>query len=271
MRRGSAVVETVERRKNFILKFLIKILRTKNFPTPGCEATAPPPLIHVKASQGQPQYIRYMEYNRRHAMTFLPRLTAPALVALSLALAPHTALAETFTLQDPVAIENLSKSKQTAPGLYITAAEAGRILKDKANVALIDVRTPSETMLIGYPVAAAANIPSKLVDPELEFDPKKGVYMMVDNPTFVAEMQAWLASDAAEGVDTLMIMCRSGSRSAAAIGKLVEAGVDVTLYNVVDGFEGDKNDAGVRAMNGWRNAGLPWTYKVREGLWPGHN
>ncbi|WP_297773322.1 sulfurtransferase [uncultured Roseovarius sp.] len=204
-------------------------------------------------------------------MTYLTRFATPALLALTLAIAPQTGLAETLSLQAPVAVESLSKSKQTEPGLYITAAEAGRILEDKANVALIDVRTPSETMLIGYPTPAAANIPSKLVDPELEFNAKKGVYMMVDNPTFVEEMQAWLASDAASGVDTLMIMCRSGSRSAAAIGKLVEAGVDVTLYNVVDGFEGDKNDDGVRAVNGWRNAGLPWTYKVRKGLWPGHN
>ena len=204
-------------------------------------------------------------------MTCITRFTAPALVALTLAFAPQTGAAETFALQNPVAVESLKKSKQTKPGLYITAAEAGGILEQNDNVALIDVRTPSETMLIGYPVAAAANIPSKLVDPDYEFNAKKGVYMMVDNPTFVDEVKTWLASDSAEGVDTLMIMCRSGSRSAAAIGKLVEAGVDVTLYNVIDGFEGDKNDAGVRAVNGWRNAGLPWTYKVREGLWPGHN
>lgn len=204
-------------------------------------------------------------------MRYFTRLTAPALLALSLALAPHSGVAETLDLQDPVAVETLSKSKQTEAGLYITAAEAGRVLAEKDNVALIDVRTPSETMLIGYPVPAAANIPSKLVDPDLAFDAKNGVYKMVDNPTYVEEMQAWLASDAAEGVDTLMIMCRSGSRSAAAIGKLVEAGVDLTLYNVVDGFEGDKNEDGVRAVNGWRNAGLPWTYKLREGLWPGHN
>jgi rhodanese-related sulfurtransferase len=204
-------------------------------------------------------------------MTYLTRFTTPALLALTLAIAPQTGLAETLSLQAPVAVESLSKSKQTETGLYITAAEAGRVLAEKDNVALIDVRTPSETMLIGYPVPAAANIPSKLVDPDLEFNAKKGVYKMVDNPTYVAEMQAWLASDAAEGVDTLMIMCRSGSRSAAAIGKLLEAGVDVALYNVVDGFEGDKNEDGVRAVNGWRNAGLPWTYKLREGLWPGHN
>jgi rhodanese-related sulfurtransferase len=126
-------------------------------------------------------------------------------------------------------------------------------------------------MLIGYSTGAAANIPSKFVDPDLAFDAEKGVYKMIDNPDFVTEMQAFLASDAASGIDTLLVMCRSGSRSAAAIEKLVKAGVDLTLYNVVDGFEGDKNDAGARAVNGWRNAGLPWTYKVRAGLWPGHN
>jgi hypothetical protein len=54
MRRGLAVVETVERHKNFILKFLPEILRTKNFHAPGCQGTAPPPLIHVKAIQIRP-------------------------------------------------------------------------------------------------------------------------------------------------------------------------------------------------------------------------
>lgn len=205
-------------------------------------------------------------------ITRLSRLAAPALMALTLALGPQISAAETtLSLEHPVVVADLSKSKQTVPGLYITAADAGRVLADHPNVALIDVRTPSETMLIGYPTLAAANIPSKFVDPDLAFDAKKGVYKMIDNPAFVAETQAWLASDAAKGIDTLLVMCRSGSRSAAAINKLVEAGVEVTLYNVVDGFEGDKNDAGVRAVDGWRNAGLPWTYKVRDGFWPGHN
>ncbi|WP_297539612.1 sulfurtransferase [Roseovarius sp.] len=202
----------------------------------------------------------------------MTRFAAPALLALSLALAPlASAASETLTLQEPVAAETLSKSKQTAPGLYITAADAARVLADHPNVALIDVRTPSEVNLIGYATAAAANIPSKLMDPALAFDAEKGMYKMVDNPAFVDEVNAWLASDAAKGVDTLLVMCRSGSRSAAAISRLVEAGVDVTLYNVVDGFEGDTNDAGARVVNGWRNAGLPWTYKVRAGLRPGYN
>lgn len=205
-------------------------------------------------------------------MIRMTRFAAPALLALSLALAPlASAASETLTLQEPVAAETLSKSKQTAPGLYITAADAARVLADHPNVALIDVRTPSEVNLIGYATAAAANIPSKLMDPALAFDAEKGMYKMVDNPAFVDEVNAWLASDAAQGVDTLLVMCRSGSRSAAAISRLVEAGVDVTLYNVVDGFEGDTNDSGARVVNGWRNAGLPWTYKVRAGLRPGYN
>ena len=205
-------------------------------------------------------------------MIRMTRFATPALLALALALTPlASAASEALPLQEPVAAETLSKSKQTTPGLYITAADAGRVLADNPNVALIDVRTPSEVNLIGYATAAAANIPSKLMDPALSFDAKKGMYKMVDNPAFVDEMKAWLASDAAAGVDTLLVMCRSGSRSAAAISRLVEAGVDVTLYNVVDGFEGDTNDARARVVNGWRNAGLPWTYKVRAGLRPGYN
>jgi len=205
-------------------------------------------------------------------MTTLPHLCRRAATALLIAgfsLVPLTLAAAPLDLTETVAEDNLKESKHTAPGLYITAAEAGRILPGAANVALIDVPTPSETMLIGYPTLAAANIPSKFVDPGFGFNAKKGVYKMVDNPSFVEEVQAWLASDAGQGVDTLIVMCRSGSRSAAAIGRLVEAGVDITLYNMVDGFEGDKNEDGVRAVNGWRNAGHPWTYKVRDDLWPG--
>ena len=78
-------------------------------------------------------------------MTHMTRFAAPALLALSLALAPlASAASETLTLQEPVAAETLSKSKQTAPGLYITAADAARVLADHPNVALIDVRRLDE-------------------------------------------------------------------------------------------------------------------------------
>lgn len=199
------------------------------------------------------------------------RRAAPAVLAAALAVAPLAAGAAPLELKEPVAADSLPDSKLTAPGLYITAAEAGRVLAESDNVALLDVRSPSETMLVGYPTPTAVNIPFKIVDPDLGFSAEKGSYKMVAYPAFTDEVKAWLESDAARGIDTLVVMCRSGSRSADAVNALVEAGVDVTLYSMVDGFEGDKNDAGVRDVNGWRNAGLPWTYKVREGLWPGHH
>jgi hypothetical protein len=38
------------------------------------------------------------------------------------------------------------------------------------------------------------------------------------------------------------------------------------VYTVIDGFEGDVGkdgpQAGQRVVNGWKNDGLPWTYKL---------
>lgn len=203
-------------------------------------------------------------------MPTLHRRAASAILALGLALAPLALSAAPLTLSEPVDAASLPKPKQTAAGLYITAAEAGRVLAANPNVALVDVRTPAEITLIGYATPTAAHIPAQFLDAQPELS-GKGSYKMVDNPAFVEEFKAWLASDAAKGIDTVLVTCRSGGRSAAAIARLTEAGISVDLYNIVDGFEGDTGKSGARDVNGWRNAGLPWTYKIRDGLRPGHN
>jgi rhodanese-related sulfurtransferase len=63
----------------------------------------------------------------------------------------------------------------------------------------------------------------------------------------------------------VIIYGRSGDRSAAAANLLAEAGMK-NVYSVVDGFEGDLAKdgpkAGQRAVNGWKNAGLPWSYTL---------
>ena len=60
-------------------------------------------------------------------------------------------------------------------------------------------------------------------------------------------------------------IARSGDRSAAAANLLAQAGFK-SVYSVVDGYEGDLAKdgpkAGQRVVNGWKNAGLPWTYKL---------
>ena len=62
-----------------------------------------------------------------------------------------------------------------------------------------------------------------------------------------------------------MVMCRSGSRSANAVNMLAKAEFK-NLYTVTDGFEGDKSKEGKRTVNGWKNAGATWTYKLNQKL-----
>jgi rhodanese-related sulfurtransferase len=55
-----------------------------------------------------------------------------------------------------------------------------------------------------------------------------------------------------------MFLCRSGVRSDAAARVAAAAGY-AKAFNVVEGFEGDKDADGHRGtLGGWRKAGLPW-------------
>jgi len=55
-----------------------------------------------------------------------------------------------------------------------------------------------------------------------------------------------------------MFLCRSGARSHAAAAAAAQAGYSQS-YNVLQGFEGDKDTSGHRnSLGGWRVAGLPW-------------
>ena len=66
--------------------------------------------------------------------------------------------------------------------------------------------------------------------------------------------------------DTLLLMCRSGDRSAMAVNQLAAAGF-TNAYTITDGFEGDKvTDPesvfyGKRMRNGWKNS-APWVYDI---------
>ena len=52
-------------------------------------------------------------------------------------------------------------------------------------------------------------------------------------------------------------LCRSGVRSKEAATLATENGY-ASAFNVLHGFEGDKNAVGQRVVNGWRVDGLPW-------------
>jgi rhodanese-related sulfurtransferase len=55
-----------------------------------------------------------------------------------------------------------------------------------------------------------------------------------------------------------MFLCRSGVRSHAAAIAATQAGWK-EAYNILEGFEGDKNAEGQRnSVGGWKFARLPW-------------
>ena len=61
--------------------------------------------------------------------------------------------------------------------------------------------------------------------------------------------------------DIVVLICRSGDRSSRAANRLAEDGFK-RVYTVADGFEGDMSKDGRRNVNGWKNADLPWSYKL---------
>ena len=155
--------------------------------------------------------------------------------------------------------QQLPKNKQTTLALYVDAAQAYEMWKaDPERVKIIDVRTPEEYGFIGHP-EEAWNIPLAFVtyqrkNGKTEYGPKW-------NPDFVDEVKKIAGSS-----DTLLIMCRSGARSAMAVNQLATAGL-TNAYNITDGFEGDKVDDpgsvfhGKRMRNGWKYS-APWIYTI---------
>ena len=140
----------------------------------------------------------------------------------------------------------------------VTAEEAAEMVKKGA--LLIDVRSPQEFLYAGHAVGAV-NVPVFFVRidlPPLEtrmkiakLERKKGkaihpqkIYrpMMDENKKFVEEVKK-----AAGGkLDrTIVVVCRSGERSAYAANKLAKNGFD-DVYNLEGGY-----------IFGWKAAGLP--------------
>jgi len=160
-------------------------------------------------------------------------------------------------MTDPKA--NLPKEKQTVLGLYVTAKEAyAKWQAAPDQVKIIDVRTPEEFLFVGSP-DMAWRIP--VATQSYEWNAEKKQFPMQPLPDFAARV-----SQIAKPDDTLMVMCRSGGRSAIACNFLAKAGFK-NVYNIIDGMEGDANAdshsvATARELNGWKNSGCPWTKKL---------
>lgn len=157
-------------------------------------------------------------------------------------------------------------SKQTTAGHYLDAREA-YALKQKlgAKALFVDVRTRYEVSYLGMPTVADANIAYVEHPDDAPWDDKAGRFRLDINSDFGAEFGRRMASKGLGKSDVVIVMCRSGDRSARAATLLTQLGYS-NVFSVVDGFEGDLATSGPkqgqRVVNGWKNADLPWSYKL---------
>ncbi|GAB2462164.1 rhodanese-like domain-containing protein [Xylanimonas ulmi] len=137
----------------------------------------------------------------------------------------------------------------------ITPADAWTLLTTDPDAVLVDVRTRREWEQIGVPDVAATG--RRAVFTQWVLDDG------TPNPAFLTDLQAALA-DAASTDPKLVFLCRSGQRSVAAARVATAAGV-APSYNVLQGFEGAPGPDGVRNVEGWKAAALPWRETLSDG------
>ena len=122
----------------------------------------------------------------------------------------------------------------------LTPAEAHELLGLAPGSKLVDVRTRAEWDWVG-------RVPESV---EIEWQTYPGGQ---PNPAFAAQLTQQVDREA-----LAMFMCRSGARSHAAAA-IAKAQGFTAVYNILQGFEGDKDPQGHRnTLGGWRHAGLPW-------------
>lgn len=130
-----------------------------------------------------------------------------------------------------------------ATGLSYAGGVPPRLAFDllSAGVAqLVDVRTAEERKFVGH------------VPGSLHVAWASGT-SLTRNPRFVRELEARVGKTA-----TILLLCRSGKRSALAAEAAAKAGF-TRVFNVLEGFEGEIDAQQHRGdSDGWRLHGLPW-------------
>jgi rhodanese-related sulfurtransferase len=133
----------------------------------------------------------------------------------------------------------------------ISAADAWRMLEERPDAILIDVRTQAEWTFVGLPDLRPLGKTPVLI--EWQAYPTMGV-----NPDFAKALSAELQRRQADAAAPLLFLCRSGGRSRAAAEAMTAVG-RTPCWNVAGGFEGDVDREQHRGkINGWKAQGLPW-------------
>ncbi|MBI3095725.1 MAG: rhodanese-like domain-containing protein [Rhodocyclales bacterium] len=122
----------------------------------------------------------------------------------------------------------------------LTPREAHELLQLAPGARLVDVRTKAEWDWVG-------RVPGAI---EIEWMAYPGNLL---NPHFIPTLKHSVMTES-----LLLFLCRSGQRSSAAAKAATAAGFP-DCYNILEGFEGNKDANGQRNRSGgWRACGLPW-------------
>jgi rhodanese-related sulfurtransferase len=145
--------------------------------------------------------------------------------------------------QDEILAE--ARKRAQAGGLpyagALLPAEAHQLLRENPKAVLVDVRSRAEWDFVG-------RVPRAV---EIEWKTYPG---MRPNESFLQQLESRVPKDA-----VAMFLCRSGARSHETATVAQRAGY-AAAFNVLEGFEGDRDGEGHRnSVGGWRAAGLPWT------------
>lgn len=127
----------------------------------------------------------------------------------------------------------------------VTPAEAHQLLQQDSKVVLVDVRTNAERDWVGRVIINEAQHHA------VQWSLYPGG---TPNPDFMAQLQAAVPDKST----TILFLCRSGVRSRHG-AKLASENAYSACYDILQGFEGDKDTDGHRkTLGGWCAAGLPW-------------
>ena len=142
-------------------------------------------------------------------------------------------------------ILNAARQRARQKGLpyegALLPAEAHALLQQQPGVRLVDVRSRAELDFVG-------RVPGSV---EIEWKSYPG---MLPNTRFLEQLTQQVPQDT-----IVMFLCRSGGRSHETAALAAQAGYR-DAYNVLEGFEGDRDAHGRRnTVGGWRARGLPWT------------
>lgn len=150
---------------------------------------------------------------------------------------------ETSELVLPQALEAAREAAQQA-GLPYAGGVPPQLawrLFSSGEALLVDVRSGEERKFVGH------------VPDSLHVAWATGT-ALTRNPRFVRELEARVGGKEA----VVLLLCRSGKRSALAAEAAAKAGF-TQVYNVLEGFEGEIDALQHRGVaDGWRFRGLPW-------------